>query len=68
MAQLAHTAQHGPQNNAYWGDAAPTSGNYKDGDIMWNIAPASGGPAYWVCTTASVNGNGGTWSASANLA
>jgi hypothetical protein len=37
----------------YYGTAAPTSGNYKLGDIVWNTAPASAGPIGWVCTTAS---------------
>ena len=47
------------------GTAAPTSGTWARGDIMWNTTPSSGGPPGWVCTTA---GSPGTWKAMANLA
>jgi hypothetical protein len=40
------------------GTAAPTSGTYKRGDIVWNSTPAASGNVGWVCTTA---GNPGTW-------
>lgn len=45
--------------------AAPTSGTWVDGDIVWNSAPAAGGAPGWVCTTP---GSPGTWKAMANLA
>ncbi len=34
-----------------WGSAAPTSGTWKQGDIIWNTAPASGGATLngWRC-------------------
>jgi hypothetical protein len=38
--------------------AAPVSGDYLVGDIVWNSAPSSGGFIGWVCTTA---GSPGTW-------
>ena len=38
--------------------AAPASGTYLQGDIVWNSAPTSGGYIGWVCTTA---GTPGTW-------
>lgn len=40
------------------GSAAPTSGTYKQGDVVYNSAPASGGFVGWVCTT---GGTPGTW-------
>lgn len=60
MAQSEYAGQHGPDNNFYYGTAAPTAGTYKDGDICWNAAPAAAGAAFWVCTTP---GTPGTWKA-----
>ena len=40
------------------GTAAPTTGTYEVGDILYNSAPTSGGYIGWVCTTA---GTPGTW-------
>jgi hypothetical protein len=42
----------------YYGTAAPTSGSYVVGDILYNTAPASGAYIGWVCTVA---GSPGTW-------
>ena len=39
-------------------DAAPTTGTYSVGDIVWKTTPAAGGYIGWVCTTA---GTPGTW-------
>ncbi len=38
--------------------AAPTTGEYAQGDVVYNIAPASAGYIGWVCTVA---GTPGTW-------
>jgi hypothetical protein len=38
--------------------SAPATGDYIQGDIVWNSAPTAGGTLGWVCTTA---GNPGTW-------
>ncbi len=32
--------------------AVPTTGSWDVGDIVWNSAPASGQPPYWMCGTA----------------
>jgi hypothetical protein len=40
------------------GTAAPTSGTWAVGDVVWNSAPNAGGFAGWICTTA---GTPGTW-------
>jgi len=40
------------------GTAAPTSGTYEQGDIVYSSAPAAGGYIGWVCTT---GGTPGTW-------
>jgi hypothetical protein len=42
------------------GTAAPASGAYLVGDIVYNSAPAAAGKVGWVCTTA---GSPGTWKA-----
>jgi hypothetical protein len=44
--------------------AAPTEGEWKRGDRVWNSLPAVGSPEYWVCT---VSGTPGTWVAGPNL-
>jgi hypothetical protein len=41
-----------------FGTAAPTAGTWLRGDIVWDIAPSSGGSIGWVCTSA---GTPGTW-------
>jgi hypothetical protein len=38
--------------------AAPTSGYYRQGAVVWNATPAVGGYVGWVCTE---SGNPGTW-------
>lgn len=48
-----------------YGSAAPVSGTYKVGQVVWNTVPASGGPMGWVCTT---GGSPGTWSSFGNIA
>lgn len=50
----------GPSEMKYrgLGTAAPVSGTYLQGDIIWNSAPTAGGTIGWVCTTA---GTPGTW-------
>lgn len=47
------------------GTAAPTTGTYARGSIVWNSAPSAAGPPGWMCVTA---GTPGTWKAMANLA
>lgn len=44
--------------------AAPGSGYYKAGDIVWNTAPSSGNPSFWMC---SVSGSPGTWKPGPNI-
>jgi hypothetical protein len=53
------------QERQYYGTAAPTTGSWVRGDIVWNTAPAASGTPGWVCVTA---GAPGTWKAMANLA
>lgn len=38
--------------------AAPTSGTWRQGDVVWNAAPVAGGFVGWVCV---VSGSPGTW-------
>lgn len=40
------------------GTAAPASGAWAPGDIVWNASPAAGGFAGWICTA---GGSPGTW-------
>jgi hypothetical protein len=50
-------------NSLTYGVAAPTSGTWKDGDIVFNIAPVAGATIGWVCTTAGTPGTWKTWGA-----
>lgn len=52
-------ARHGAMS------AAPTTGTWQQGDIVWHSAPTSGGNIGWVCTTA---GTPGTWKAWGTIA
>lgn len=67
-ALRAYTNGFKPIPSAYrfleYRTAAPTTGTWKQGDIVWNSQPAAGGTPGWVCTTA---GSPGTWKAMANL-
>jgi hypothetical protein len=38
------------------GTAAPTTGNWARGDIVWNVSPSAGGTAGWICTAAGTPG------------
>lgn len=40
------------------GSAAPTSGQWAKGDIIWNSSPISGGTAGFICVS---GGSPGTW-------
>ncbi len=42
----------------YYGDSAPTSGQFDKGDTMLNSAPDVGAPFGWICAVA---GSPGTW-------
>lgn len=48
----------GFRNSERFGAAAPTTGTWALGDMVWNAAPAAAGTMGWVCTTA---GTPGTW-------
>lgn len=45
-------------NRVLWGSAAPTTGAWSRGDIVWNATPANNGVSGWVCVSA---GSPGTW-------
>jgi len=45
--------------------AAPTSGTWQQGTIIWNSSPSAGGTVGWICTT---SGTPGTWKAWGNIA
>jgi hypothetical protein len=47
------------------GSASPTIGTYVQGDMMFNSAPAAGGPMGWMCVA---GGSPGTWKAMGSLA
>lgn len=52
-------------NNVSYFNAAPSTGTWVRGDIVWNIEPSAAGTPGWVCTA---SGSPGTWKAMANLA
>lgn len=45
-------------NRVFFGTAAPTSGSYLRGDIVYHEEPVAGGTVGWICVTA---GSPGTW-------
>jgi hypothetical protein len=47
-----------------WASAAPTSGSWITGSVVYNSAPAAAAPIGWVCTA---GGTPGTWRAMGNL-
>jgi len=47
------------------GSAAPTTGTYLQGDIVYNSAPTAGGNIGWVCTA---GGTPGTWKTFGSIA
>lgn len=47
------------------GTAAPVSGTWLQGDVVWNTAPTAGGTLGWVCTT---GGSPGTWKVFGSIA
>lgn len=51
--------------NEEYGTAAPTTGYWNQGDVVWNKSPSAGGTPGWVCV---VSGAPGTWKAMANVA
>ena len=48
----------------FYASAAPVSGDWLQGNIVWNSAPVAGGIPGWVCVA---SGTPGTWKAMANL-
>ena len=57
-AAIAHIFGNSWNPRISYGTAAPASGTYKVGDIVYNTAPAPSGYTGWICTTA---GTPGTW-------
>jgi hypothetical protein len=45
--------------------AAPTTGEWARGDIVYNRSPSAGGNVGWICVTA---GTPGTWKAFGSIA
>lgn len=54
-----------PTNVITRSSAAPTTGEWKRGDIVWHTTPSASATPGWICTAA---GTPGTWKAMANLA
>ena len=50
--------------SAWWYSAAPTTGTWKQGDIVWNTSAVAAGTPGWMCVAA---GTPGTWKAMASL-
>jgi len=48
----------GTSQRDFFGDAAPTTGTWIQGDKVWAQFPAAGGPLGWVCLS---GGTPGTW-------
>lgn len=55
------TGAWGKDPSSFIAAAAPITGTYNLGDIVWNSAPTSGGFIGWVCTLAGAPGTWKTW-------
>ena len=53
--------QGGALAGRYYSTAAPTTGNWARGDIVYNSAPSAGGTIGWVCVSAGTPGTWKTW-------
>lgn len=60
----SRTAATGRIAKVFWDSAAPTTGTWDVGDIIWNTSPAAAGYIGWVCTTV---GTPGTWKTFGNI-
>jgi hypothetical protein len=49
--------------NSQIGSAAPTTGTWVRGDIVWDDTPSAAGTMGWVCTTGGTPGTWKTWGA-----
>lgn len=63
VAGVAKTTTIGEMQIGH-GTAAPTTGVWKRGDIVFNTSAAASGKAGWICTT---SGTPGTWKAFASI-
>lgn len=52
VTPTTNTTSVGIVRSQYFGSAAPTTGTYAVGDIVWNLTPASGTAVGWICTAA----------------
>jgi hypothetical protein len=55
---ITYTTADASARSIGWSSAAPTTGTWVVGDIIYNTVPTAGGTMGWVCTTA---GTPGTW-------
>lgn len=60
ISSSANLRQSNGANAFYYGSAAPVSGTYNAGDIVWNTAASAGGKIGWIATA---GGTPGTWKA-----
>jgi hypothetical protein len=65
--ELTPTLKRSVFNGKYvaYSNAAPASGTWAVGDIVWNTAPTASGNIGWACTTA---GTPGTWKTFGSIA
>lgn len=56
-----------PVNKVIWGNAAPTTGAWRRGDIVWNATPANNSATGWTCVSAGSPGTWGTIGTAGNL-
>jgi parallel beta-helix repeat protein len=57
------TSGAGVSGGERFGDAAPASGSFQRGDLVWNRLPSPAGSVGWVCTTAGA-ASSTAWAAS----
>lgn len=51
------------ENRFYSGSAAPTAGEFRHGDVVFDSTPSASGFIGWVCTASGTPGTWKTWGA-----
>ncbi len=57
LRNLPRPEQPKRERKQVWGDAAPTSGTWSRGDIVYHRSPSAGGYIGWVCVEGGSNGS-----------
>lgn len=63
IEQQVNGAYEGRVTCRFTAEAAPTTGTWARGDIVYDATPSSGGHVGWICTAGGTPGTWKTWGA-----